>query len=60
MSGKTRVSRNLFVEAVERTLESCRPPRQGYNQLRLLRRGEPAAGAPLSLTECADANMRDG
>jgi hypothetical protein len=30
-----------------------------YNQSRLLqRREEPAAGAPFSLTECADANMR--
>jgi hypothetical protein len=40
ISGKTRVTRNLIVEAMQRTLESCRPPRQGYNQSRLLRRGE--------------------
>jgi hypothetical protein len=42
-SGNARLNRNLIVEATQRTLESCRPPRQGYNQSRLLRRRETAA-----------------
>ena len=42
---KTRVVRNLIVEAVPRNFESYRPPRRGYNQSRLLRTRGAAAGA---------------
>jgi uncharacterized FlgJ-related protein len=58
MIDSTRQARKVFLKALQRTLESADLRTRLTVNRAFLRSEEAAAGAPFSLSERADANMR--